>query len=193
MSDQDRLKWNRKYKEKPALLEIRPPSTMIQRFHTHTRGKKALDLACGTGRHSLFLAEHGFHVDAVDISEHALETLKAHKKAFDIHCIETDLDAFLPEKDKYDLAVMTNYLDRALIERTAQALKGGALFIIETYMIHPENEKENANPDFLLQPEELKHLFADTFTLLAYEEFWNEPHELYRMRKQAIAVEKSIL
>lgn len=38
--------------------------------------KKALDLGCGLGRHSILLAENGFNVDAFDLSPEGLETLK---------------------------------------------------------------------------------------------------------------------
>lgn len=35
--------------------------------------KTLLDLGCGLGRHSLFFAEHGFEVDAFDLSQSGLE------------------------------------------------------------------------------------------------------------------------
>jgi hypothetical protein len=57
-------------------------------------------------------------------------------------------------------------------------------------MAHPENEKKDSNPDLLLEADELKRLFADGFEIVAYEEFWNEPYELYRMRKQGIVAKK---
>jgi len=64
MSEKDREKWNRKYTEKPTLLETRPPSPMLV-SHLHlVNGKCALDLACGSGRHTRFLSEKGFCVDA---------------------------------------------------------------------------------------------------------------------------------
>ncbi len=190
MSDKDREKWNRKYLEKPTLLEERPPSEMLV-FHLHlVEGNCALDLACGSGRHTRFLTEKGFCVDAVDISSIALDQLSKTLDSKRVTLIEVDLDSFTPQEGRYDLAVMTNYLDRKLIARTAESLKSGALFFIETYMEHPENEKKDSNPDFLLKAGELKTLFDSRFTEIAYEEFWNESYELYKMRKQAIFVQK---
>ena len=190
MSEFDREKWNRKYKEKPALLESRPPSPMVAEYALKTKGRNAIDLACGNGRNTIFLAVNGFHVDAVDISSVALKDLQCRVKKLDVALLESDLDTFVPETHRYDLAVMTNYLDRALIVRMAEALKRGGLFIIETYMVHPENEKKDSNPDFLLDKEELLELFNGDFDILEYREFWNEPHELYKMCKQGIAVQK---
>jgi hypothetical protein len=43
-----------------------------------------------------------------------------------------------------------------------------------------------------LKEEELLGFFDATFTILEYREFWNEPHELYKMRKQGIAVQKKV-
>ena len=191
MSDKDREKWNRKYKEKPTLLETRPPSRLLA-AHLHlVQGDCAIDLACGSGRHTLFLADKGFCVDAIDISAVALNTLSKRLNSSKVTLIETDLDTFTPQQGYYDLAIMTNYLDRPLITRTMHALKPGALFYIETYMVHSENEKKDANPDFLLKAGELKTFFDNSYTTLTYEEFWNEAYEMYKMRKQAIMVQKN--
>ncbi len=190
MSTKDKEKWNRKYTEKPTLLESRPPSPMLK-SHLHLiEGNCALDLACGSGRHTRFLAENGFCVDAVDISSVALEQLSKTLSNNSVTLIEADLDSFIPQEDRYDLAVMTNYLDRPLITRTAQRLKPGAFFFVETYMVHPQNEKKDSNPDFLLKAGELKTFFDNTFSVIAYEEFWNEAYELYKMRKQSIMIKK---
>ncbi len=190
MSDRDRQKWNDKYQNTPSLLEVRPPSELLKRFKKNAPGHSAIDLASGTGRNARYLAQEGFEVDAVDISAVALERLAKETEGFPIRCLERDLDHFTPEKERYDLLVMTNFLDRDLIARCAKSMKSGALFLIETYMDHPQNEKQNSHPDFLLAPQELKHFFNQDFTLLAYKEFWNEPYEIYRMRKEAIVIQK---
>lgn len=190
MSDSDREKWDNKYRQKPDLLKMRPPSPMLKKYLHFSRGRQALDLACGSGRNTLFLASEGYHVDAVDISPVALAHLRQQVDTSCVSLTEADLDTFVPEQERYDLVVMANYLDRTLIERTLNQLPAGALFIVETYMDHPDNEKKDSNPAFLLQSGELKKIFEGTGDILGYEEFWNEPHELYKMRKQAIAVLK---
>ena len=190
MSEFDRKKWNRKYHEKPALLASRPPSPMVEKYAFNTEGQYAIDLACGNGRNTLFLAEQGFHVDAVDISSVALENLQQRIEGLDITLLEKDLDTFIPTPNYYDIAIMTNYLNRELIFRMLKALKKNGIFIIETYMEHPDNEKKDSNPDFLLQKGELKTFFDDSFTILEYTESWNEGHELYKMYKQGIVTKK---
>jgi len=189
MSQRDKEKWDKKYNDKPDLLDARPPSKFVRDYHDKCEGKQALDLACGSGRHTLFLSDKGFLVDAVDISSVALEKLA--KKADDsVNIIEEDLDTFVPKRNHYDIIVMTNFLDRDLIARCYDALKDGGVFIIETYMEDDENEKKDSNSDFLLQEDELVMMFYNGFKRLAYDEFWNEEYEKYRMKKQAIAVQK---
>lgn len=190
MAQKDKAKWDKKYTEMEGLLERRPPSELVSAHAAEAPGTKALDLACGGGRHSLYLAERGFTVDAVDISTVALAALREKADLEHINLVEADLDTFVPEGEAYDMIVKTNFLDRDLIGRAKAALKPGGIMVVETYMADEGNEKPDSNPDFLLQKEELKSLFGEGFTVLEYKEFWNEPHEKYRMKKQAIAVRK---
>jgi len=191
MSEQDKKKWDKKYSEMADLLEERPPSKLLTAHFREVKGEEALDLACGSGRHALFLAQKGFHVDAVDISEVALKRLGDRMGGERITLIETDLDHYEPDTDSYDLIVMTNYLDRALIERAKSALKPGGIFIVETYMHDPHNEKKDSNPLFLLKERELlDHFEKETYEILEYREFWNEEYEKYRMKKEGIAARK---
>jgi len=194
MSSEDKTKWDKKYRAKPKLLLPREASSVLKGYLTSGDGKKALDLACGAGRNTLYLAKMGYSVDAVDIAEVALESLK--KEAQTLGVLEKiairlqDLETLEFKADSYDLIVMMNYLDRALIKTTQEALKVGGRYIIETYMVDADNEKENAKQENLLQPQELKELFSEGFNTLYYNEFENEKHELYRMKKAVIVVEK---
>jgi tellurite methyltransferase len=194
MSIEDKNKWDKKYAEQGTLLEVRDASAVLQKYWQACEGKKALELACGTGRNSIFLAGQGFSVDAVDIAKQALETLKIHAKdrtvSENITTQLCDLDNFSASDETYDLIVMTNFLDRDLMERTKRALKTGGIFFVETYMLHERNEKEGFNPDFMLQAGELKQLFDEGFEVVFYDEFENESFESYRMQKQAIVVKK---
>ncbi len=188
MSLEDKIKWDKKYKEKPKLLEPREPSLFVKKYCQVAGGKEALDLACGVGRNALFLEDRGFLVDAIDISKVALNILKDRSKGT-INIIEADLDSFTPSKN-YDLIIKCNFLDRDLIERTKKNLKSGGVYIVETYIEDKANEKKDSNPAFLLKKDELLKIFKDGFEVLEYKTFWNESYELYKMRKAAIAVRK---
>ena len=189
MAIEDQIKWDRKYKETPKLLEKREVSIKIKEAIKYSKVGLALDIACGAGKNSMFLAENNFEVESLDISSVALDVLKE-KKYSNITTVLTDLDGFRPKENKYDFIVMTNFLDREMIPRLAKALTMQGILFIETYMDHDSNTKKSSNSNFLLKEGELKTFFNDDYIVLDYSEFDNEPDELYRMRKQSITIKK---
>ena len=106
---QDRFKWNKKYREDHYLAEV---TGIVKRFYHLAPGKKALDIAAGTGRHAIFLASQGFSVDAVDISEVGLAEFAG--KHPNITAVCADLDQFKIPADRYDLIVNVKFLNRQL-------------------------------------------------------------------------------
>ncbi len=188
MSHADQKKWDQKYLQNPSLLKPREPARALSHLPDRATGL-ALDLACGTGRNALALARKGWNVEAIDISVIALQRLEEEAKRGGvlerIEIIKEDLDDFKAIKKRYDLILMTNYLDRELIKRVLSALREGGFMVIESYLSDPKNEKQNSNPDYLLKPGELLSLFDGKLRTIYYEEFWNEKCELYRMRKAA--------
>lgn len=190
MAIEDKIKWNKKYQEKPSLLVTRAHSAKLNIIFKQISKGIALDVACGTGRNCLAMAKKGFLVDAVDISHIALEHLNTHQiKNITTHLV--DLDDYTPKQNTYDLIVMTNFLDRELILRLQNALKTNGYILIETYMDDPINDKSASNPNYLLQKEELKSFFDESFEIIDYDEFENESFEMHRMKKQSIIAKKN--
>jgi len=192
MAVEDKIKWDRKYNEHSDLLSRREPSMAIVKNYKECSGNRALDLASGTGRNSLFLEDKGFEVDAIDISKLALDTLKGRSKYHKINTILADLDEFNLGEERYDFIVKCNFLDRELIERAKKALKIGGIMVVETYMEDKENEKKSSNPNFLLKQDELLDIFKNGFEVLEYKTFWNESFEKYRMKKVSIVVKRLV-
>jgi len=157
--ERDRIKWNRKYAEMTA---VKPPAAILRDYWRHASKGRALDLACGMGQNSLFLAEHGFEVDAVDISEVALARISA----AGVHPYQGDLDHYRLQKNVYNLAVNILFLDRRLFRPIEQALRPGGLLIFETFLL--END-HISSPQFKLKPNELLEEYRH-FQVLHYEE-----------------------
>jgi SAM-dependent methyltransferase len=61
--------------------EARLLASLIEKEIPNSSYPKLLDLGCGRGRHSLTLAERGYHVTGIDLSEEAIK--KARSKAED--------------------------------------------------------------------------------------------------------------
>lgn len=154
--------------------EAAPSGFLKQLFELESRRiqpGKALDIAAGKGKNALFLAERGFNVEAVDISEVALQEARrrAEKRGLQLTLRQTDLDkAELPEAS-YDLILNINFLQRSLVPKTKKALKVGGHIIFDTYLIDQRAIGHPRNPDYLLGHNELLELFRD-FRVLYYRE-----------------------
>ena len=117
MSEADKVKWNQKYKEKTKDFSLPQPTPLLKELTPMLRGKTALDIACGLGGNSVYLAQHGFDVTAWDISDVAIHYLNdlsvKHKLA--IKAELKDLDAFLEVNTSFDLVIDTFYLNRSSV------------------------------------------------------------------------------
>lgn len=161
---QDKQRWNEKYATYPM-----PSNTakIVEKYIDLANKGTALDLACGTGRNTFFMATKGFTVDAVDISDVALSKIPEHKN---IKKIETDLDTYSLRENKYDLIVNCNYLDRRLMSQMKDALKKDGILIFETFVTATgEHYHHPSNEDFLLKINELLHTFIG-LDIIYYEE-----------------------
>ncbi len=141
--------------ESPAHLAV-PVSPWVARFAALIPpGARALDVACGSGRHTLFLAARGVRVDAVDRDAQALVPLCAVAGVAPL-CADLEGGAPWPYAGRqFDAVVVTNYLHRPLFPEIAAALAPGGLSIYETFMAGNERFGKPSNPDFLLRPHEL--------------------------------------
>ncbi len=152
---QDRERWNRRY-EKERFSTA--PSDLVVRYAGLAPVGRALDIACGNGRNSLHLAELGFAVDAVDISDTILEPLAgAHPR---LHPVCADLDTFDIAFGRYSLILNVRFLDRRLFPYIREGLTTGGLLLFESYLEREEPTGESPScRDYLLRTNELLHAF----------------------------------
>jgi len=145
------------------------PSNWVTRFAPLIEaGGRVLDLACGNGRHSIFLASSGFSVTAVD-----RDIPNISEKFKQVRWIKTDLengDKSLWEKQHFMAVVVTNYLYRPLIPAIINALDENGVLIYETFSLGNEQYGRPSNPDFLLLPGELLSACSERLRVIAYEE-----------------------
>jgi len=160
---EDKERWNKRHVEKPMRHNVEP---ILERYIQEANLGNALDIACGVGRNTHYIAEQGFHVDAVDLSDYALSQVKDDGK---ITKIETDLDTYNLEKGKYNLIININYLSRRLFPQIKEALKSGGVLIFETFIIAHGDFNQPKNQEFLLRSNELLHAFIG-LEIIYYEE-----------------------
>ncbi|MBI5355411.1 MAG: class I SAM-dependent methyltransferase [Candidatus Aenigmarchaeota archaeon] len=165
-----------------------PPEELVQLIETQTlKPCKTLDIGCGNGNYSIFLAAQGFDVTGIDISENAIKHAKKRSLEHGIKCkfismnIITDLHGI---NEKFDFILEWGLLHFILpefrgeyVKNVANLLNTGGKYISLCF-----NEK---SPEwgggkyrtgltgaklYYSSMEELKKLFSPYFKLLAAKE-----------------------
>lgn len=172
--ESDRIKWNQRFSSMEIYLGALPSPFLqkeIERIKRLAPGKRALDIACGEGRNSIFLAEHSFCVDALDISDVGISKGEkmAQRKGLNINFKQIDLDSYKIEK-QYDLILNFNFLQRELIPHEINALVPDGLLLFDTILESEQLLQEHRN-DYLLRRGELFKIFKafDGETLFSEE------------------------
>lgn len=184
MSMDDQKRWDEKHADEHAL---ETSAAFLQQLLDLPAWRispgKALDVAAGKGRNAIFLARKGFEVEAVDISEVALEEgrRRAAKLGVMVNFRKADLEKIELPENSYDLVVNINYLERSLVPQIKRTLKLGGHVVFDTYLIDQQVLGHPRNPAYLLGHNELLDLFRD-FRVLCYREgkFIEEGKESYR-------------
>jgi tellurite methyltransferase len=142
---------------------LQPASTCAQGEPAAPR-MRALDVACGRGRHALLLALAGLDVRAVDRGAEAVAGLRWAAARLELPIAAEIVDLEAPAVDLgdalYDVIVCVHYLHRPLFPALRHALKPGGILIYETFTTAQAARGKPTNPDFLLQPGELRRLAA---------------------------------
>ena len=92
------------YAEKHTVWSGEPNTQLVTEATTLTPGA-ALDVGCGEGADTVWLAQHGWDVTAVDISEIAVDRARAHAASAGVDVVFelADLVASPPAPSSYDL------------------------------------------------------------------------------------------
>lgn len=177
MSEEDRHRWEQKHRTAPPQEE--PSPFLVDQIVRVPQGGTALDVAAGRGRNSVFLARHGFSVDAMDISPTAVGEVNrlATELGLPLNGIQTDLDAVNLPASRYELVIVINYLNRSLIPKLKTALKPGGYVIYETFLVDQKEIGHPTNPLYLLEHNELLDLFREFRTLFYREGMFVERGE----------------
>lgn len=110
----------------------------------------ALELGCRTGPGACFLAEHGFHVDAVDLIPTAIDMAQqiAAERGLDIHFAVGDVCELPQEGKQYDLIVDSYCLQCIVFDAERQSvfsavrarLKPDGFYLVSSAVLDHEHE-----------------------------------------------------
>jgi SAM-dependent methyltransferase len=153
--------WDKRYRAGEHIND--EPHRLVTEFAVKWPAGRALDIACGPGRHALWLAEHGWDVTAVDSSRAAIDILqkRAGDRGVPVRPIQADLERheFVIEAEAYDLIVVVNYLQRDLFSSIQAGIRRGGGVIAAIAMVDDDPGVRPMNPAYLLSPGELRAQF----------------------------------
>ena len=126
------------------------------------RQGRALDVACGRGRHALWLAARGLTTHAVDRDAAAVAAVarEARRRGLAVRAEVMDLErgSAAIERAAYDLIVVFHYLHRPLFPALVAGLRPAGVMVYETFTRAQASRGKPTNPAFLLQEGELLEL-----------------------------------
>ncbi len=157
--------------EGSAHLRLWEPSALISELianHTLTSIESGLDIACGSGRDLIALAQTGISMHGIDYNQgsidRCLDLANRHAQDVKLTCadIEKEPAALLQyyQAEQFDLIIVFRYLHRELFDDIKTLLKPGGILVYSTFMQGCEKISRPRNPRFLLAPNELANEFG---------------------------------
>jgi tellurite methyltransferase len=165
--------WDLRYRSSKD-LEAEPTPLVLQAVGRLQPGK-ALDLACGSGRNALWLAEQGWSVTALDGAPAAIEILRrrAEERSLHLEARVADLEKgeYRIEPGAWDLITICCYLQRDLFEPAKQGLRPGGVLAAIVHIAELGEEPTYKR----LRPGELRGYFLDCEILHHHEGKAHDP------------------
>ena len=163
MGSVEREDWNLRHGEADLLFGSEPNRFLVAEAAALSPGR-ALDLACGSGRNAVWLAQQGWSVVAADFADVALERARglAAERGVDVEWVEADLRTWEPQPRAFDLVVVL-YLQlpaeelRPIMRRASAAVAAGGTILVVGH--HSDNLESGSggpkDPRVLFTPEEV--------------------------------------
>lgn len=159
----DREEWEVRYSKTPRHPHEHEPNPLLIRWAPPAHpGSRALELACGLGQDALWLGEHGYQVDAFDLSFNALHKARGEmlrREIGGVNFIQADLDDYMLPRRTYDLVYVYRFLDRGLFPAIRERVRPGGLVIYETLNVRRRERHPSASAAHTLELGELPGFF----------------------------------
>jgi len=179
--------WDARHRE-AAQNSPPEPASIVSEWLPLLPSGPALDLACGTGRHTLLLAAQGMPVTAIDWSGAALDILEdrankakirvsrqdsadlANSQTRGIRLVQANLEEIRLPPASFSLILCLQYLQRFLFAQMVSSLRPGGVLLFETFTRAQLNYAGGPrNPAFLLESGELRTAFPELHILFYRE------------------------
>ena len=155
-----RHRWNARYEEHP---EVGDPAPFLLSVAGHVPSTgTAVDVAGGSGRNAIWLADRGLAVTLIDVSDVGLQAAASAASAagVDLDLVQRDLEADGWPAGTWDLALFHRYYDRAVLLATVGHLSPGGLLLFAQPTVRNLERHENPRREFLVEEGEVAALAA---------------------------------
>jgi len=161
-------RWNETYSSGRG-FKAKPNALLVEAAKYLPAGK-ALDLGVGQGRNAIYLAQHGWDVTGVDITEVGIEQARARARELGLKLtlVLQDADVFNYGREQWDLVTVIYFNPRPYAKRIQTALKPGGVVVVEGYHRNA-TKKLRISAGVVFDSGELRELFKG-FEVLRYEE-----------------------
>ena len=177
VSEADRIRWNERYKSGEYVGRTHP-TDLIRRWVSICLTGTALDLACGSGRNSRFLANAGYDVIGIDISNVALERASATRATSDRNprYEVQDLENSQIE-GRFDLIVMVRYVNFELVSKFDEHLRPNGVLMIEEHLFRNDipDLAGPKDPSFRIEAGSLRSNLKNVRILHEFEGLTQDP------------------
>ncbi len=172
MAESDQDKWNHRYSGQEVEL-LNHPSWIIELDDQIPRCGFALDIAAGSGRLAIWLAQRGLRVTAVDISSIGMQLV--HKAAdtekLHIQTVVSDLEVDPLPDGGFQVVTCFRYWQAELFPAIYNRLASGGVFLSEVAVKQNLERHNHPSARYLAEPGQLKRL-CSPMEIIYYQEGW---------------------
>ena len=181
MAESDRLKWDQRYSQFTGIGQ-KPASWLFDVSDAIPYIGRALDIAAGNGRLSLWLAKRGLDVLAVDISSVGLELARqtAEAKGHMIETLSLDLETQSLPEGPFDVITCFHYWQRDIFPIIRDRLRPEGVFVAEVATVPNLERHPHPSLQYLAEPGELKQQ-CRPLQIAYYQECWINDHAMARV------------
>ncbi len=164
--------WSEKFKNREAVLMA--PEGFLCKHINYLKMGSLLDIACGDGRNSVYLAKEGFKVTGVDFSEEALKRLAKFSAQNNVeiesHLINLNSLQELQRLEKFDNIIMMHYKPtKDLFNILPMLLTDGGILMLCTFN-HRQHEEKSFPRHYCLEENEFRDASVE-LQLIKHEVF----------------------
>ncbi len=176
------------YDEEGMSFGDEPPPELVSVVGTGRERQSALDLGCGDGRITLYLAKSGFRVTGVDLSTVGLDKLRGIVRKFKlenkVHLLQGDIRTVALAPAAYDLVVAVTVLDHLpaedvgpVFDRIAGYVRPGGILFVKVHNVDDPGRTAGGGASELQEAikyyfprQKLRKMARGAFEILSYKE-----------------------